>query len=303
MFYAPWFTCQLFHTCPSCLSETICFSNRFHLVPYSVRVWTSTLLLVLSLVTVGYGGSTSVQLLGVCFSSLQGGLGEASFLALASFYDTPRALTAWSSGTGFAGIFGYAWVFSLKFTLGFSFRTTLMAANLLGLVFLYAYFVLLSAPHSGIRSTSSEQQARGGNGAGGAGAADSPIPSSRPSPSLNANSGSGRAPLHTSTGGDGVREGEEEEEEEEWSGGGEGWRDVEVTTVESCDPPEMTVGERLRFTLSLWRFTIPLMLVYFAEVRALPRMDGPAVFAMHNIGGCASRLPLCFELCKNTSHG
>lgn len=259
-------------------------------MPYSVRVWTSTLLLVLSLVTVGYGGSTSIQLLGVCFSSLQGGLGEASFLALASFYDTPRALTAWSSGTGFAGIFGYAWVFFLKFMLGFSFRATLMAANLLGLIFLYAYFVLLTAPHSYIGSR--EQQAHGGTGAVGAGAADPPIPSSRPSSSLNANSSSGHAPLHSSTGGDGVREGEEEEEEEGWRGGGEGWRDVEVTLVESRDPLEMTVGERLRFTLSLWRFTVPLMLVYFAEVRYPPHMGVPAVFAVHNTVGCPGRLPL-----------
>ena len=39
------------------------------------------------------------------------GVGEASFLALSSFYKPSRkVLTAWSSGTGFAGIFGYAWV-------------------------------------------------------------------------------------------------------------------------------------------------------------------------------------------------
>ena len=40
-------------------------------------------------------------------------LGEASLLALASRYPGrgSAALGAWSSGTGFAGIFGYAWVF------------------------------------------------------------------------------------------------------------------------------------------------------------------------------------------------
>ncbi|CAM9126159.1 unnamed protein product, partial [Hapterophycus canaliculatus] len=160
----------------------------FHLVPYSVRVWVCTVLLGLSLVTVGYGGSTGVQLLGVCFSSVQAGLGEASFLALASFYDTPRALTAWSSGTGFAGIFGYAWVFVLKFVLGLSFRATLMMANLLGLFLLYAYFGLLSSPHSPSSSgggsnsdTTSEGgslRARGGSGGAGS-AAYSPLRPSR----------------------------------------------------------------------------------------------------------------------------
>lgn len=212
-------------------------------MPYSVRVWTCTVLLVLSLVTVGYGGSTAVQLLGVCFSSLQGGLGEASFLALASFYDTPRALTAWSSGTGFAGIFGYAWVFLLKFVLGFSFRATLMTANLLGLVFLYAYFRLLSSPYSSTDSSST----------GSITDSYSPLPASQQQQSSPSPKGTG----------EGVRE----EEEGGWGGAGGGaGLEVEVSGVEPHRPPKMTVGERLRFTLSLWRFTVPLMLVYFAEV-------------------------------------
>lgn len=229
-------------------------------MPYSVRVWTCTALLVLSLVTVGYGESTAVQLMGVCFSSLQGGLGEASFLALASFYDTPRALTAWSSGTGFAGIFGYAWVFFLKFVLGLSLRTTLTMANLLGLVFLYVYFGLLSAPYG-----SSGQRGRGGTGA--ATAAYSLIASSQPqqlqpSPSPNG-TGDGGAGSNSAGSGESVRE---EEEEGCRGGGGGGGLEVEALGVEPNHPPKMTVGERLCFTLSLWRFTVPLMLVYFAEV-------------------------------------
>lgn len=40
--------------------------------------------------------------------SLQGGLGESTILALSSRYTNARAsLTAWASGTGFAGVFGY----------------------------------------------------------------------------------------------------------------------------------------------------------------------------------------------------
>lgn len=41
---------------------------------------------------------------------LQGGLGEASCLALSSYYRGRPVITAWSSGTGFAGVFGYTWV-------------------------------------------------------------------------------------------------------------------------------------------------------------------------------------------------
>ncbi|CAM9752280.1 unnamed protein product [Choristocarpus tenellus] len=121
----------------------------FHLVPYSWRVWICSTLMVLSFVTVGYGNSTGVQLLGVAFSSLQGGLGEASFLALAAFYDTATALTAWSSGTGFAGVFGYAWVFFFQFIVRTSFEATLLWACSLALALLYTFFQILGEPDRG----------------------------------------------------------------------------------------------------------------------------------------------------------
>lgn len=43
------------------------------------------------------------QLLGVALVAVQGGLGEASALGLCSLHPNQLALTAWSSGTGFAG--------------------------------------------------------------------------------------------------------------------------------------------------------------------------------------------------------
>ena len=237
-------------------------SRRFHLVPYGVRVWACTVLMMLALLTVGYGGSAPVQLLGVCFSSVQGGLGEASFLALSSFYDTPRALTAWSSGTGFAGIFGYAWVFFLNYVLGLSFRATLMMANLLNLCWLYAYFWLLSDPdvssgggggRGGGVGTCISDQARDG--------AYSPLPLQR---LASGDSLNGNEPRHTSNvGGEGGRE--------EWGGSvGELSPDESLRVgeeVAEIRAEEMTMGQRLWFTLSLWRFAVPLMLVYFAEVK------------------------------------
>lgn len=208
--------------------------------------------MVLALATVGYGGSTAVQLLGVCCLALQSGLGESSFLALASLYDTPRALTAWSSGTGFAGIFGYAWVFVLKFVFGLSFRTTLMAANLLAVAWLLTYFRLLSDPHSPHGGTDSTTAVRT--------RAYSPLPSgqqSTPNPLLDGTGGH-----HISIGG--------EQREEAWSSAPGGSR-LDAEPVGSSRAADMTAEERLRFTLGLWRFTVPLMLVYFAEVRRWPR--------------------------------
>lgn len=43
------------------------------------------------------------QLLGVALVAVQGGLGEASALGLCSLHPSQLSLTAWSSGTGFAG--------------------------------------------------------------------------------------------------------------------------------------------------------------------------------------------------------
>ena len=230
--------------------------GRFHLVPYGVRVCLCAVLMFLSFVTVGYGRSTGMQLLGVCFSSLQGGLGEASLLALSSFYDTPRALTAWSSGTGFAGIFGYAWVVLFKFWLGLSFRASLMTANVLVLFWLYAYFILLVNPNSplsngnGVISSDTTDEVRF--------EADSPLAFQQltTSPSLNSNGEQHNCIV--------------EREEVECASPSEASRGRSSRVGSGEARPSraatMTAFDRFRFTLGLWRFTVPLMLVYFAEV-------------------------------------
>jgi hypothetical protein len=76
---------------------------RFHLISYDVRMTVVAVMMTGSYLTVAYGRHVSWQLLGVTFAAFQGGLGEASTLALCSLYDSRRALTLWSSGTGFAG--------------------------------------------------------------------------------------------------------------------------------------------------------------------------------------------------------
>lgn len=56
-----------------------------------------------SFLVVGLSRSTGQQLLGVGLVAVQGGLGEASALAMCALYPSKLSLTAWSSGTGFAG--------------------------------------------------------------------------------------------------------------------------------------------------------------------------------------------------------
>ena len=83
----------------------------YHLLSYRVRVILCSFMMAVSFITVAVGrksGATALELLGVSIGSAQSGMGEASFLALCSYFTPPSlALNGWSSGTGFAGIFGY----------------------------------------------------------------------------------------------------------------------------------------------------------------------------------------------------
>ena len=55
-------------------------------------------------------------------------------------------LTAWSSGTGFAGVFGYGWMTVLHVWAGMSFRATILLAWSLVIGWLGVFFYLLPAP-------------------------------------------------------------------------------------------------------------------------------------------------------------
>ena len=76
---------------------------RFHHISYGARIWCIAALMSAAYTTVAFGQSRAWQLLGVVYSALQGGLGEASCLAMCTFFDSRSAITFWASGTGFAG--------------------------------------------------------------------------------------------------------------------------------------------------------------------------------------------------------
>lgn len=241
--------------------------GRFDRVPYRARVVASATLMMLSFITVGYGTETWIRLMGVAFSSMQGGLGEASCLALASLYDTPRALTAWSSGTGFAGIYGYAWVFFFRFVLGLSLRSTLQMAHFLAAGWLLTYFVLLGDPHS---NSTGVGLTTGGNSHTDYSPLRSP---SADSPSQTRVDETRSADRVVNSGG-GLDRGQQYRSEKDdgkmaTSTNDRPSLDVQQGDVESKSHSsvEMTTRERLQFTLSLWPYMVPLTLVYFAEVR------------------------------------
>ena len=120
----------------------------FDKVGYKFRLSLAFVLMVLAFLLAGPigAGQLGIQLLGVACCSAQSGLGEACFLALASRY--PRkgadAVAGWSSGTGFAGVFGYAWVVGLSFVGLAEVGIQTVALFTLPLAFFVTFFALLS---------------------------------------------------------------------------------------------------------------------------------------------------------------
>ena len=96
----------------------------FDRASYEVRLGAGAACMVASFLLVGplSFGSLWAQLLGVACCSLQSSLGEASLLSLASRYPGggARAISAWSCGTGAAGLVGYAWVYVVTVACGLS---------------------------------------------------------------------------------------------------------------------------------------------------------------------------------------
>ena len=116
----------------------------FHMVTYKKRFQVAAICMIVAFFAVAIGQllkSTFLQFLGIALVSFQAGLGEASVLALSAFYEEPRAvLTGWSSGTGVAGIFGYAWVAIFVYILDFSFSTCLLCSNVLPIAWYFTVF-------------------------------------------------------------------------------------------------------------------------------------------------------------------
>lgn len=122
----------------------LCGPYFFHRISYCSRVLFCMLLMVVSFLTVAFGSDQlSLQLLGVACSGLQSGLGEASFLALTSFYHSKETITCWSSGTGFAGVAGYAFVNVMVLYLKYTFKEMLLVGLLFPLGLGVVYFKVL----------------------------------------------------------------------------------------------------------------------------------------------------------------
>ncbi|KAK3835048.1 MAG: protein btn-1, partial [Linnemannia gamsii] len=136
---------------PSLLVKTIA-PYFVHKIPYWTRVVMCATLSFSAVVVrlsalIAQAETISVRLLGVMMASLSAGLGELTFLMLSSFYRL-QMVSAWSSGTGGAGLLGALLFLALTSWFGLSIPRTLAVISLFPIMMLVAYFVILTSPPS-----------------------------------------------------------------------------------------------------------------------------------------------------------
>jgi len=116
------------------------FMNR---IPYFARVIFCVLLAVTSFLLPAFCEPVGLKLLGVICASISSGFGEMTFLAYSSRYNK-NTVSAWSSGTGGAGILGSFSYLGLKQVL--SAKNTLLVSSPLPLGIALCYFLIITKP-------------------------------------------------------------------------------------------------------------------------------------------------------------
>lgn len=245
----------------------------FHLFEYRTRVFIATMLMVTSFVLVAVGGIKHfqwLQFLGITCGSFQSGMGESSFLAFTAFFDSRVALTAWSSGTGVAGLFGFGWVVFFTYGLELSFPTTLFCALVIPVGY-WLNFVLLFTPpvidregdSSGAYRPVGEDSERNLSSESGS----EPIvyhPYSYDPPALPISRNNSETSFNPTRKSNtlmaprGLNLGLNGDKTETPPPAGS---DVDLSAAAN----NMSSKERFAATLSLWPFMVPLFVVYFAE--------------------------------------
>jgi battenin len=240
----------------------------FDHVSYRKRMLFATLSMIASLSLVASNSSSTGnfalawQLMGVGLGSLQGGLGEASLLALAGKCDGEKkskndndqtkleskgqCLTCFSSGTGMAGVFGFFWKWFWSDYLTLSVSTMLWLAMVIpaGYWLTFRHIIwkesILYPPTSSIETVQDDESLHEIHALNGA------DPFEQPSDFIEA----------------------DDDEEEDGSEPNAEFAD-ESTMLEIYPNPinisEMSGTQRFSLVLSLWPYIIPLFTVYAAE--------------------------------------
>ena len=209
-----------------------------HKLSYRTRMNIICILMTLSFLLVAIGdikGWTWIQLLGVCLGSASSSLGEVSYLALTSFYNSRQALTYWGAGTGFAGVFGYFWVISFTFFFGAPFYVCTLVAISIPVCYLINFNVILGAPKLKREEEEEDKDEK----------EVMPMAIANPRTLYTAEENGNPTPAH-----------EHKHDAEAVPAKKEV---IEAGTV------QLTAKERFYLVLDLWPYMLPLFVVYFSE--------------------------------------
>lgn len=165
-------------------------------------------------------------------------------------------LTAWSSGTGFAGVFGYGWVTVLHVWIGMSFCATILLAWSLVVAWLGVFFFLLPAPPplsgTSVTSTNTKQ-----GDASEDVTVESPLSPALASPNSGVDASGNKSSVHS---GINRREGPYTLTSARDDRAAENLVDDSDVYDDEAVPVELEMGfkQRLAFVASLWPFTVLL---------------------------------------------
>lgn len=251
-----------------------------HHFPFVVRVGICTACSVAAFLVTGFGGTPTVRLLGVALGSVASGWGEVTFLAMSAFYPGKQVLTAWSSGTGIAGVAGSGWFLLLHTVLGVPAPLTLKLGAAWAGAFFLVYAALLPTPAQAHACVPASGKPPPGEREGGSA---SPLATSDHSPLLEEGQGGTRDGVPSLDLDTGSRQ-----------GGGGGYAPVAATPPaphgdfqqaqqqqspkdstlpvvprdalqSAASTRNMSLPQRLRVIAPLWVYMLPLFLVYAAE--------------------------------------
>ncbi|KAI6177957.1 Battenin [Aphelenchoides besseyi] len=116
-----------------------------HRLSFGFQHIMAVLMQTLSYLIVAYSENITTSLVGIVLASIESGIGEVCYLALASHYNR-HTISSWSSGTGGAGILGalvYAFL-TEKNLANFTIKETLLSLLVVPVLFFITYFVILS---------------------------------------------------------------------------------------------------------------------------------------------------------------
>ncbi|XP_041473302.1 battenin-like isoform X1 [Lytechinus variegatus] len=111
------------------------------LIPYDVRIGFCVILIAAGLIMVSFAKTLALTIIGVSLASLASGLGEFSFLSMATFFDE-NVVSTWSSGTGGAGLFG-ALSYAGLTSAGLSPRNTILVMLIIPVLMASSYWLVL----------------------------------------------------------------------------------------------------------------------------------------------------------------